>query len=223
MRIVVVAAGDLAEGDEGWLDGAGLVIAADGGAAALDRLGRRPDRLIGDLDSVAPDLAEQLAAGGTDVERHPADKEASDAELALEAALASGATEVVLLGVTGGPRLDHELAALLMLADPGHAGRDLRAVHGATTVRAVRGGESLRLTGAVGDLVTLLPVDGDAGGVTVTGLRWPLDGATLRFGRSRGLSNEIVAADASVRLERGALLVIETTTRKTTMQGAPNP
>ena len=65
MRIVVVASGALAPGDEAWLDGADLVIAADGGADALDRLGRRPDRLVGDLDSADPALVERLAASGT--------------------------------------------------------------------------------------------------------------------------------------------------------------
>lgn len=218
MKVVVVAAGDLARGDERLLDGAGLVVAADGGAMALAALGRQPDLLVGDLDSVPSELAERLAAEGTAVERHPADKEASDAELAVEAALAAGATEIVLLGATGGARLDHELATLLLLADPALADRDIRVVHGATTIRAVHGGGSLRLGGAIGDLVTLLPVGGDAIGVSSTGLRWTLDRATLRLGRSRGLSNEVVAPDASVSLERGTLLLVETTT-----QGVSNP
>lgn len=228
MKVVVVAAGDLARGDERLLDGAGLVVAADGGATALDRVGRRPDRLVGDLDSVAPELVERLVAAGTVLERHPVDKDASDTELAVSAALAAGAGEVVILGAAGGARLDHELATLLLLADPAHAGHDLRIVRGGTAVRAVHGGGRLRLEGAVGDLVTLLAVGGDAVGVTATGVRWPLERETLALGRSRGLSNEIAAADASVGLERGALLVVETTTRNDftrgdITQGAPNP
>jgi thiamine pyrophosphokinase len=63
--------------------------------------------------------------------------------------------------------------------------------------------------GRIGDLVTLLPIGGEATGITTDGLRWPLDAATLRMGRSRGLSNEIVAAPASVRLGSGVLLVVE--------------
>ncbi len=210
MKVVVVASGDLDGGDASLLDGADLIVAADGGAAALDRLGRRAGLLVGDLDSVDAALVERLAASGTRVERQPADKDASDTELALEAAVRAGATEIVLLGATGGTRLDHELANLLLLAEPGLAGRDVRIVHGTTTVRVVRGGETLELAATIGDLVSLLPIGGDAAGVGTRGLRWALEGATLRIGRSRGLSNEVTETPASVRLERGTLLVVHT-------------
>lgn len=210
MRTVVVASGALEEADAGWLDGADVVIAADGGAASLDGLGRRPDLLIGDLDSVDARLVERLEGEGVTVERHPVDKDASDTELALERALADPAAEVVILGALGGERLDHELANLLLLADPALAGRDVRLVRGDTHVRVARGGERLVLDGSAGDLVTLLPVGGDAVGARTEGLRWPLRDATLAMGRSRGLSNLVEAPPASVSLERGTLLVVET-------------
>lgn len=210
MRVVIVAAGDLAPGDARRLDDADLLIAADGGAATLDRLGRRPDILVGDLDSAAAPLVERLGGAGTDIQRHASDKDASDTELALDAARAAGATEIVLLGAVGGARLDHQLANLLLLADRGLGQADVRVVHGTTTVRVVGGGGRLDLSGSEGDLVTLLPIGGDAAGVTTRGLRWPLAGDLLAAGRSRGLSNEITAPPASISLERGALLVIET-------------
>ena len=216
MKAVVVASGELAPRDERWLEWADLVIAADGGAAALTRHGRRPDVLVGDLDSVDAALVDDLAAAGTRVERHPADKEASDSELALGAAIAAGAGEIVLIGATGGPRLDHELANVLLLADPAFVGRQVRLIHGSTVVRAIAGGDRLELTGSEGDLVTLLPIGGDVAGVTTGGLRWPLAEATLTMGRSRGLSNQIDAPPASVSLERGTLLVVESSPERST-------
>ena len=210
MRIVVVASGALAPGDEARLDGADAVIAADGGAAALDRLGRRPDRIVGDLDSADATLVERLEAAGVRIDRHPVDKEASDTELAVRAAIADGAARVDMLGATGGDRLDHELANILLLVEPEFDTVELRAIVGPTTVRRLRGGGAITLDGSVGDLVTLLPIGGDARGVTTGGLRWPLDGATLPMGGSRGLSNVIVEPGASVRLREGVLLVVET-------------
>ena len=210
MRAVIVASGDLDPGDARWLEGAGLVVAADGGAASLDALGHAPDVLVGDLDSVADDLVVRLEAVGVAIERHPVDKDASDTELALERALGSGAAEVVVIGAIGGARLDHALANVLLLTDPALAGRAVRLVHGPTTVRAVRGGERLELESRTGDVVTLLPVGGPAHGVTTAGLRWALAGATLEMGRSRGLSNLVEQAPASVSLEDGTLLVVET-------------
>ncbi len=210
MRAVVIASGGLAPGDEQWLDRADLVVAADGGAGSLDRLGRRPDLLVGDLDSIDPGLAARLAADGVPVERHPADKDASDTELAIDRAREAGASEIVVIGAVGGTRLDHELANLLLLVDPALAGCAIRVVRGSTTVRAMRGGERLDLDGTRGDVVSLLPIGGAATGVTTEGLRWELSGATLEMGRTRGLSNEVVSRPASVRFERGALLVVET-------------
>ncbi len=213
MRCVVIASGDLDPDDERWLADADLVIAADGGATSLGRLGGRPDVLVGDLDSTDPALVERLEAAGTRIERHPADKEASDTELALGVAMASGATTIAVLGAFGGERIDHELANVLLLADPGLAGRDIRLVHGRSTVRSLHGRARLELDGPPGGTVTLMPIGGDVIGMTTDGLRWSLDGATLRMGRSRGLSNEIVATPASVQLEHGTLLVVEIATQ----------
>ena len=66
------------------------------------------------------------------------------------------------------------------------------------------------LDGRVGDLVTLLPVGADAVGVTTSGLAYPLSGEALYLGRSRGLSNRRIEARATVELESGRLLAVET-------------
>ena len=210
MRAVIVAGGDADPGDLEHLLPGDLLIAADGGAGALIAAGRRPAVLVGDLDSVPGTLADQLAADGVVIERHPEDKEASDLELALERAISDGARSILIIGAFGGARLDHALAAALLLADRRYLAIDIRARHRHSTVRVAHPERDVDLEGEVGDLVTLLPVAGDAQGVTTTGLRWPLSGATLSLGRSRGLSNEVVTSPASVMLKHGAMLVIET-------------
>ena len=209
MKAIVVAGGDAAPEDAALLGGASVVIAADSGAAWLDAVGRQPDLVIGDMDSIPPDLLERLTARGVAIEMHSPDKEVSDAELAVVRAVEMGANEVVILGGFGGQRLDHELANVLLLTE-GWNGAELRLVRGATSARAIEGGGQLKLEGANGDLVTLLPLAGDATGVRTRGLRFHLDGETLHLGRSRGLSNLIEAAPASVSLEEGTLLIIET-------------
>lgn len=210
MQAVIVAGGDPDPSDASWLADAGLLVAADSGACWLDELGVTPDLLVGDLDSIGEPLLQRMAAAGVPIERHAPDKDESDAELALTRAVESGAETILILGALSGKRLDHELANLLLLADPAFAGRDLRIVRGTTTVRALHGGASLELTGRSGDVVTLLPVRGDAQGVTTDGLRYPLTDEALRFGRSRGLSNVVERAGASVWLKSGTLLVVET-------------
>ena len=85
-RVVVVAAG--ARGPLPDLDGA-FVVAADGGADAALALGLHVDLAIGDFDSISAAGLAALERAGTRIERHPAAKDATDLELALDAALAA--------------------------------------------------------------------------------------------------------------------------------------
>lgn len=216
MLVIVVADGEPDPADAGMLVTADLLVAADGGARWIEEQGVVPGLIVGDLDSLAPATVERLAAAGSRVQRHPVDKDASDTELAVAAAVAAGADRIVILGAMRGPRLDHELANLLLLVDPALGGRDVRIVRGATQVRTVAGGATLALEARAGDTVSLLPIGGDAIGVTTRGLRYPLDGETLSLGASRGLSNVVDNTPASVRLQVGSLLVVET---RQTMEG----
>ena len=208
MNAVVVGDGEPGALDARHLADADLIVAADGGAGWLAVQGFTPHVVVGDLDSIAAGLLHALEADGVTIERHPADKDQSDAELAVARAVASGARRVIVLGALGGERLDHELSNLLMLTDPAWSSVDLRIVRDDTSVRAVIDGGRLVLDGATGDIVTLLPI-GDADGVTTDGLAYPLAGDALRMGQSRGLSNVIASTPASVRLQAGTLLVVE--------------
>ena len=210
MRAVVVAHGDVLPSDRSVIGAKDFVVAADGGAFALERWKLLPHLVVGDMDSLGDAGVERYARQGIPVAKYPATKDESDLELAVAQAIAAGATEVVLLGALRGERLDHEAANLLLLADPGYDGVRIEARRGNLRIRAVRGKGSLALAGPVGALVTLLPVSGDADRVTTEGLRYPLRGDTLRFGRARGLSNEVASLPATVSLDKGTLLVFET-------------
>jgi thiamine pyrophosphokinase len=195
-------------------------VAADGGWDKAASLSLRPNLLVGDADSLPQARFAALAEEGVPIERSPTDKDESDAELALLAALRRGATHVTVLGALGGKRFDHALAnvGLLSLPDPEDA--EVELLDGATRVRLVRapatggGAVSYPLAGATGDLVSLLPLGVPAVGVTTDGLKYPLRDETLALGPARGLSNVRIAADAGVTLRGGCLLVIETRTDK---------
>ena len=206
----MVAHGDVLPSDRAVIDAEDYVVAADGGAFALERWKILPHLVVGDMDSLGDAGVERMARKGIPVAKFSAAKDESDLELAVAQAIEVGATEIVLLGALGGDRLDHETANLLLLADPGYDGVRLEARRGALRIRPLRGDGSLSLAGPVGALVTLLPVNGDADGVTTQGLRFPLRDETLRFGRARGLSNEVASLPATVTVQRGSLLVFET-------------
>ena len=216
MRALVVLDGDLL-GSGAWLaalaKGSEVVIAADGGAGRLDQAGRRPDLVVGDLDSLAAAAKRELDAQGVAFEVHPHEKAKTDAELALDAAIRRGADEIVVVGAFGGSRLDHLVGNLMLLAHEDYAAIDVAIVTETATFRSLLGPGTLEVEGSAGDWVTLAALSERARGVTTDGLRYPLRHEDLVRGSTRGVSNELIAGRGSVELTDGLLLVIVTTRR----------
>jgi thiamine pyrophosphokinase len=223
--VAVVADGDVAPRGvldaawPGWADGIEGVVAADGGFARAEIAGLRPTALVGDLDSLDPAGVAEAETAGLPVRRSPTDKDESDAELALLEAVRLGATRITVLGAFGGPRLDHALANVWLLAHPGLAGVEVILLDAGSRVLVTAApgpgahDVTLPLPGPVGAIVTLLPFGGDVTGVTTSGLQYPLSDEPLRTGPARGLSNVRTAPDATVTVRSGRLLVVETALR----------
>lgn len=207
-QVVVVVSGG-GPPDPGALAGlppVAVVIAADSGLAHAEHLGLAVDLVVGDLDSVAPDVLARAEAAGTEVDRHPAAKDATDLELALDRALATNPDRIVVVGDDGG-RLDHLLAGVSLLASDRWASTRVEARLGAHRLTVVRGPTELH--GAPGDIVTLLPQHGPALGVTTDGLEYPLRGEDLPPGTTRGVSNVLLGTSAHVDLAGGVLVAIQ--------------
>jgi thiamine pyrophosphokinase len=205
--VVVVTGGDPVALEHLAIVPAGaLVIAADSGIEHAHALGLTVDVALGDFDSVAPDALQRAVDGGAVVERHPEAKDATDLELALDAALLRGAERILVLGGHGG-RLDHLLANAAVLASDRFVDVEVVAQMGEAVVTVIR--RAATLAGTPGDLVSLLAVGGAATGVTTDGLRYPLTDDTLEPGSTRGVSNVLLGSSAAVRLAAGVLLAVQ--------------
>jgi thiamine pyrophosphokinase len=210
-RALVISGGPPPDAaDVGPLPVGAFVIAADSGLEHATALGLTVDVLVGDLDSASPGAVSAAEAAGVRVERHPAAKDATDLELALDYALAAGATRVTVVSGGGGERLDHHLAELVLLASERFAPLRLDARIGTARVVAVHAGDDIALTGAPGTVLSLIALGGAATGVTTSGVRWPLSADTLLPGSTRGVSNEILSSPVRVQLAGGNLLVVGT-------------
>lgn len=208
MKTVVVLGGELAAGPrvKAALESADFVIAADGGAERLDRIGVIPDVVIGDLDSIPDARLEELRNRVPEILRYPTRKDATDAELALDEAVARGATYITVAGAFGGPRTDHEMANVLLLAAPSMRGRDVRLLTELFEAWAVC--DSKRVFAAQpGDTVSLVPVGDAVAGVATHGLEWKLDNATLTVGSTYTISNAATSSQATVSVETGTVIL----------------
>jgi len=183
-----------------------LLIAADGGLRHCQSLGLTPAVAIGDFDSATAPELEAAQQRGAEVLRYPARKDQTDLELALLLAVERGADELLVLGGLG-KRCDQSLANLLLAAHPGLAGVGLTFLEGDQRVTAVRGRAVIE--GAVGDIVSLIPIGGEARGVTTHGLEYGLQRGTLPLGSTLGLSNSLTARRAEVLVEQGVVLCVQ--------------
>lgn len=222
MHALVLADGDpptrsaLDRAWPGWDLDVDLVIAADGGARLADALGLTIDQWVGDGDSIGPDGIAALRHRGVRVELASTDKNQSDAELGLVAALNAGAAKVTFLGALGGSRPDHALANVALLGHPAATGRTIEILDPRARIRLLDATSRkdtddvarIDLSGRIGDLVSLVPLE-DVAGASTSGLQFSLDAAWLPFGLSRTISNIRSAGSAELSIRAGRLLVIE--------------
>jgi thiamine pyrophosphokinase len=210
--VVVLAGGDAVDASLiPALPDDAVVIAADSGLAAAHPLGLTVDRIVGDLDSVDPELLADARRSGIPVEEFPEDKDRTDLAIALDTAIELSPRRVVVVGGHGG-RLDHLLGNAALLASPAYRDVEVIALMGAARVTVLHGREdpvAHPLAGRIGELISLLAFHGPATGITTTGLRFPLEEATLASGSSLGVSNEFAEPDASVALRSGVLLAVQ--------------
>jgi thiamine pyrophosphokinase len=210
--VIVIGGGPPDRRVIGHLPADALVIAADSGFDHAMALGLPVHHLVGDMDSISPGGLTRAEADGVRIDRYPADKDATDTELAIDTALNHDATH--LIAISGGSRsdevrFDHELAGLLALAHPRLAEREVEAWWGRAHVRVLHGPGATELAAPSGTIISLVPVHGAARGVITAGLRYPLDSETLDAGSGRGISNELLARRAAVRVDVGTLLVVQ--------------
>jgi thiamine pyrophosphokinase len=210
MHVVIFAGGTLRPGKafDAAVGSADMFIAADSGAETALQYSCTPRIVVGDFDSLDASFVEDLSKRGSEIRRAAVEKDETDTELAVQVAIEEGATRITLTGALGGARFDHTMANILLLA--GFEGVPITIVDGPSTCWLVRGPGSSAIDGQVGDLVSLLPLTGDASGIRTKGLYYALKGETLSFGRPRGVSNVLIEEHAEVSVEGGMLLVIHT-------------
>lgn len=183
---------------------ADLVIAADAGAAPLLLAGIPIDLLVGDLDSIAPDVLASLEAAPTTIETHPAEKDVTDLDLAIAAARARGVVTAAFTGVTGG-ELGHALAAIGSIARAGDLEPVIVAPQWSAVVLCADAANEVAL-GPETEFSVIAVLGGAV--VECFGARWDIHSQTMVDMDSLGVGNRVQDAEAIVRVIDGTVLVV---------------
>lgn len=183
-----------------------IVIAADAGLSSLEAAGIEPDMILGDFDSLG------YTPKGETVISHPVHKDETDSMLAMREGIARGYSDFIFHGCTGGRRFDHTLASIQSLAYAAEQGLRASIYAPDFTLEAIHDSALRFACGASGD-ISVFAHGNEANGVWLSGLEYPLYNARLDCLNPLGVSNSFLGGPATVRVNRGTLIVVWTNTR----------
>lgn len=206
MNITVVANGHIKDMDflRSTIENSDYIICADGAAKYLMRLNMYPSLLVGDFDSIDEKTLKWTKINNIETRQFPREKDMTDTELAVEFALQQGPKKITIIGAMGS-RLDHSLSNIMLLYKIYKEGIDAIIVDGLNYVAITD--DVLKMRCQVGQTVSIIPIGGDAKGVTLEGLEYPLIDYDIEMGSSLGISNKSIAEEVIISIKNGTLLV----------------
>lgn len=206
MRFIVMANGIY--GDlrfyKNCLTGNETILCADGGANYAYKIGLLPQIIIGDMDSILPEVKEYFTQKNVAFRKFPRRKDFTDTQLVLTMAAEMGASDILLLG-TLGKRLDHTLSNLYGGIEMAQKGIKITHLSPLGTIHLVN--KELEIIGKSGDLVSVLALSEQANGVTVQGFEYPLDHVVLEKKAPYAISNVLLERRGMISVEEGVLAV----------------
>jgi len=182
-----------------------VIICTDGAAERMREIGRVPDMIVGDMDSIRLETLSYFQEKGSRIVRHPERKDETDTQIALECAFGVDPEGIRIFGALGG-RIDHALANISLLVMCVNRGIDARIVDEGCELFVIDG--SCVIEGREGETVSLLPLSTDVRGIALNGFEYPLTGATMGIGVPYGISNRLTGTQGKISVESGYLLVI---------------
>ena len=183
------------------------LVCADGGARHVVALGLTPQVIIGDMDSLSPEMLRSCEEKGSRIIRHPRAKQETDTQLALEyACRRSHPDEIRIYGGLGG-RIDHALANISLLLPAAKRGVTTKLVDEWCEVFVVT--QTALMEGIAGQTISLFPLSALVQGIKLEGFEYPLSGGTMEIGAPYGISNCLQAGRGVISIGSGCLLVVK--------------
>ena len=185
------------------------IIVCDRGLEALYKLKIIPNHVVGDFDSVSPEILEFYKKQSQIIFHtyHP-EKDNTDTDIALKLAIRLKSSKITIMGALG-KRMDHAIANIHILKDALEANIPCQIIDEHNRIYLINKEITLEKDKIYGKYVSLIPLTSEVEGITLTGFKYPLENYTLPIGTSLGISNEIIEDRAHIEMKKGILIVIE--------------
>lgn len=203
-RCLIITGGDIIEKERllSFVYDDTYVICADKGAETAVKYGIIPDILLGDFDSIDPDIFRNI---DVDVMEYPEDKDFTDTELAISHAMEKGFEEIIVANATG-DRIDHVFSTFMLLYK--YKSTKITIVGNNFEAFIIDG--DYKLYDMKGRTLSIIPVEKELEGVYLEGFKFPLNNRTVNLGDSICVSNIVEEVEASINIKNGTAIVIIT-------------
>lgn len=207
-HVAIVANGDMKDYDRfrEVLSKVDLIIGVDGGLKHLEKMAIQPTIMMGDFDSIESLEFYKKIFPKAEIQTFEIRKDYTDSELAVRKLTEMKAERAILLGVTGN-RLDHTLANISLLKVLYDAGVKGSIVNEDNVIHYTE--DKLDLEAEIGTNMSILPMSDKVTGIYLDGFEYPLENATLTYGSTTGISNVFAKEEASIRIESGRIVVMQ--------------
>ncbi len=139
-------------------------------------------------------------------EKFPSKKNETDTEICVYLASRLNAKEIDFIGALGG-RLDHMIANINLLYYVRNQGIYTKIISEDEDIY-IAINEEISINGDVGDTISVIPLNGDAKGVTLNRLEYPLNNYDMKFSLPLGISNVMLDKRCNIKVEQGSLIII---------------
>lgn len=182
------------------------IVCADGGVNHLLKIGKLPNIVLGDLDSIGEEELDIINQNKIEIKKFPKMKDETDTEICVNYLMKKGFTNIVLTGVTGA-RFDHTLANIYLLKKIYDLGATAYIVDQNNKIYYVK--DSIFINKEENSFVSIIPISEKGITISLDGFLYPLKKAHLEFSSTRGLSNKIIEDYGNIRIHEGDAIVIE--------------
>ena len=207
MKVLIIGGGAAPSKEllEEEIQSCDYIICADRGGEYIRSIDKLPDLLIGDFDSLNNNVLEYYLSSGVAIEQFPSKKDYTDTELCLQRALQLNPDEIVFLACTGS-RLDHVLGNIGLLKELLDKNIKGYIKDDNNTIFLIK--DDTKINGYPGKLVSFQAFSEKVKGLTIEGVRYPLNKFTLSSWSTYTVSNVFLSDSVRISFDSGILMII---------------
>lgn len=184
-----------------------IIIAVDKGLEALNKIKVKPNYIVGDFDSIDSKVLKKYERMNIEIKRLVPEKDLTDTDSALNLAIELESLSITIMGAIG-TRIDHTIANIHILKQAQDKNIEAKIINEKNEIQLINKSIKIKKDNKF-KYISIIPLTTEVSGITIKGMKYPLENYTLKIGNSLGISNEQIKKIAEISLKQGILIIIK--------------